>query len=75
MLKGPLAASSAEEWSLNTSSVNQSSVSELGSLTVHKSKKYLRARRPSPLWTTVETDVMSIVKISLSLPRKLKHMC
>ena len=31
MLKGPLAASSAEEWSVNTISAKQSSFSELGS--------------------------------------------
>ena len=44
----------------------------LGSLTVRKSKKCLRAKRPSPLGMTVERDVISIVKISLSSPRKLK---
>ena len=43
-----------------------------GSLTVCKSKKCLRAKRPSPLGMTVQRDVISIVKISLSLPRKLK---
>ena len=57
---------------VKTSSARRSSVSELGSLTVRKSKKCLRVRRRSPLGMTVYRDVMSIVKISLSSPRKLE---
>ena len=37
-----------KQFSVNTSSARRSSVSELGSLTVRKSKKCLRAKRPSP---------------------------
>ena len=42
-----------KQFSVKTSSARRSSVSELGSLTVLKSKKCLRAKRPSQLGMTV----------------------
>ena len=45
--------SEEKQFSVKTSSARRSSVSELGFLTVRKSKKCLRAKRPSQLGMTV----------------------
>ena len=49
----PMATANEKQFRVDTNSARWSSVSELGSLTVRKSKKCLRARRPSPLEITV----------------------
>ena len=55
-----------------TSSPRRISVSVLGCLLACWSKKYLSARSPSWLRITVYNEAMSIVKISLFWPGKLK---
>ena len=57
---------------MRTSSARRSKVSEFGFLTGSWFKKDLSAWRPSLLGITVCIDVMSIVKINLFLPDKLK---
>ena len=61
-----------KQLSLRTSSARRISVSVLGSLLARCSKKYLSARNPSWLGITVYNEVMSIVKMSLFWPGKLK---
>ena len=57
---------------MRTSSARRISVSVLGCLLARWSKKYLSARSPSWLGITVYNKVMSIVKMSLFWPGKLK---
>ena len=57
---------------MRTRSARRSKVSELGVLIGRWLRKYLSAWRPSLLGITVYRDVMSIVKIILFSPKKLK---
>ena len=57
---------------MRTNSARRSKVSELGFLIGRRLKKYLSAWRPSLLGITVYKDVMSIVKMILFSPEKLK---
>ena len=58
--------------SVNTCSARWSNVSELGFLLERWSKKSLSARSPSLFGMTVYKEVMSIVKINLFSPEKVK---
>ena len=57
---------------MRTSSARRSKVSELGLLTGRWFKKYFSAWRPSLLGITVYKDVISMVKMILFSPEKLK---
>ena len=57
---------------MRTGSARGSKVSKLGVLIGRWLRKYLNAWRPSLLGITVYRDVMSIVKIILFSPEKLK---
>ena len=57
---------------MRTNSARRSKVSELGFLIGRWLKKYLSAWRPSLLGITVYKDVMSMVKMILFSPEKLK---
>ena len=57
---------------MRTSSARRSKVSELGLLTGLWFKKYFSAWRPSLLGITVYKDVISMVKMILFSPEKMK---
>ena len=57
---------------MRTSSARRSKVSELRLLTGRWFKKYFSAWRPSLLGITVYKDVISVVKMILFSPEKLK---
>ena len=57
---------------MRTNSARRSKVSELGFSIGRLLKKYLSAWRPSLLGITVYKDLMSMVKIVLFSPEKLK---
>ena len=57
---------------MRTNSARRSKVFELGLLTGRWIKKYFSAWRPSLLGITVYKDVISIVKMILFSPEKLK---
>ena len=58
--------------SVKNSSARRSNVSELGSFVERWSKYNLSAKSPSLFGMTVHKEVMSIVKINLFSPEKVK---